>query len=175
MFLHNGPGQSSFYIQASTDFVVVAHPKHDHTTNSETVLLERILESRSSRRARDEHLRQASDATFNAGVHAVPAVSAVPPTASNNFDPEEKQEVKYGRTQYGLQVVCHNFPPPPLAGPTMDVDVVERTPPFGHWLPPPRALTASHRWFSIGPLLPRAGEDHHGEPTHAHHRGSKEK
>ena len=132
MLVHEG--QSSFYIQGSTDFVVVAHPKHEYATNSETVILERILETRASRRARDEHLRQGCDASFAAGVatgvHAVPEVPAVPPTASNVFDPEEKHEVKYGRTQFGLEVFCHNFPPPPPAGPTMDVDVVERTPPW---------------------------------------------
>ena len=129
--LHNG--ETSFYVQASTDFVVVAHPKHDYATNSATVLLERILEARSSRVARDEHRRQHTAAVHSA-VHAVHAVPAVTPTASNHFDPEEKQEIRYGRTQYGLEVLCHYFPPPPLAGYTRDVDVVGRTPPLG-WPP----------------------------------------
>ena len=135
MLLHDG--QTSFYVQGSTDFVVVAHPKYDYGTNSETVVLERLLETRASRRARDEHLRQSTGQVHAASypVHAVPGGAfAAPdgsPTASNNFDPEEKQEIKYGRTQYGLEVLCHDFPPHPLAGPTRDVDVVERTPPWG--------------------------------------------
>ena len=136
MFLHDG--QTSFYIQASTDFVVVAQPKYDVHSNSETVILERVLESRASKLARDEHLRQSTGNVHAASVHAVHAVGggvfAAPdgaPTASNNFDPDEKQEVRFCRTQYGLQVLCHDFPPHPLAGPTRDVDVVERTAPWG--------------------------------------------
>ena len=133
MFLHNDA--TSFYIQGSTDFVVVAHPKHDYATNSETVLLERILEGRNSKVARDEHHRQSTGAMQHNAVRAVPAVPDSPsPTASNTFDPEEKHEIRYGRTQYGLEVLCHYFPPPPLAGHTRDVDVVGRTPPLG-WPP----------------------------------------
>ena len=129
MFLHDG--QTSFYIQGSTDFVVVAHPKYDVHSSSETVILERVLESRASKLARDEHLRQSTGNVHAASVHAVHAAPDRTPAASNNFDPQEKQEVKFGRTQHGLQVLCHDFPPHPLAGPTRDVDVVERTPPWG--------------------------------------------
>ena len=36
MLLHDG--QTSFYIQGSTDFVVVAHPKYDYHSSSDTVV-----------------------------------------------------------------------------------------------------------------------------------------
>ena len=107
MLLHDA--DASFYVQASTDFVVLAHPKFDSNTNSTTVILERILEARASKNARDEFHRT-SYAT--AAVGAVPAVPAVP-SGSNYFDPEEKQDIRYGRTQYGLEVRCQDPYPTP--------------------------------------------------------------
>ena len=145
MLLHND--ESSFYIQGSTDFVVVAHPKHDHATNSKTVILERILEARASRASRDAHYAQMQAATHSA-VPAVPAVPGVPAVfaASNNFDPEEKQEIRFGRTQYGLEVLCHDFHQPPLAGPTRDVDVEERTPPLAALVGTPSGVDCKPPW-----------------------------
>ena len=121
----------SFYFQGSTDFLVAAKPTYENDTDSEKVQLERILESHESRQRRNAHQAQTSDVLFTAGAHAVPAVPAVQsPTASNVFDPAEKQHITYSMGRHGLEVFFHHFPPPPPAGPTMDVDVVEGTPPW---------------------------------------------
>ena len=103
MLLHNG--ETTFYMQASTDFIIAAHPSVD-------ILLERILESRNGRMARDAWERERSDAILAVpGVPAVPGHGhAVPAVASNVFDPEEKHEVKYDRTAHGLQVHCCRVP-----------------------------------------------------------------
>ena len=107
MLLHDSG--TSFYVQASTDFVVLAHPKFDSVTNSTTVILERILEARASKNARDEFQRTSYAAVAVSAVGAVPAV----PSGTNHFDPEEKQDIRYGRTQYGLEVRCHDPYPAP--------------------------------------------------------------
>lgn len=108
MLLHDAG--TSFYMQASTDFIVLAHPKFDSVSNSTTVILERILEARASKTARDEFHRTSSSAAA-AAVSAVGAAPAV--SGTNYFDPEEKQEIRFGRTQYGLEVRCHDPYPSP--------------------------------------------------------------
>ena len=175
MLLHDG--QTSFYVQASTDFVAVAHPKYDANTGTDTVILERILEYRASKEAREQHHKETTQGTHSA-VHAVPAVSASPPTASNTFDVEEKQDIRFGRTQWGLEVLRHASPHLSLPGPP-EMSMWWREHPAGALVGPPSGigwkppLEEGPHWFSADPLLPRAAAPDSGGPLDAHNRGSR--
>ena len=96
---------TSFYMQGSTDFVICAHRPND-------VLLEKILETTNSKIARDAWQRERNHAALAVpAVNAVPdAVPAVPAAGSNYFDPDEKQQVLYQRTVWGLEVKCGRVP-----------------------------------------------------------------
>ena len=96
---------TSFYVQGSTDFVICAHRPND-------VLLEKILETANSKLGRDAWQRERNHAALAVpDVNAVPgAVPAVPAVASNYFDTDEKQQVQYQRTQWGLEVKCGRVP-----------------------------------------------------------------
>ena len=106
MMLHNS--QSTFYMQASTDFVVVVHPIQSD------VILERILESSSSKTARNLH-HQASVPAVHAG-YAVPTSGASIPGASNVYDVAEKHDIRFGRGQWGLEAWPAMSPPPLSSG-----------------------------------------------------------
>ena len=76
MLVHEGASTS--YMQGSTDFLIVAHAVYEQSVLSQTVKLERILE-----RPADSQLRR---------------------SGSTVASPQEKHDVRFGRTEWELEV-----------------------------------------------------------------------
>ena len=160
IMLHNN--QSTFYVQASTDFVVVVHPAQSD------VILERILESSSSKTARSLH-HQASVPAVHAG-YAVPTSGASIPGASNVYDVSEKHDIRFGRGQWGLEAWPAMSPPPLSCGasgphppPSLGLGARQKC----HWV-------GTHHWSlsSAGQVLPRPAKCAQRGPHVPVHRGS---